>query len=61
MVNYLDYKGNEFPVSRKHNGKIEKNNIIFINVFYYENSLVYPVHVSDQKFKNVRIYYWYQT
>ena len=53
MVNYLDYKGNEFPVSGKHNGKIEKNNIIFINVFCYENSLVCPVQVSDKKFKKV--------
>ena len=33
--------------------RLKKNNIIFINVFCYENSLVYPVHVSDQKFKNL--------
>ena len=33
-------------------GKIEKRNNIGINVFCYESGLVYPVHISDEKFKN---------
>ena len=31
--------------------KIEQKNNICINVFCYETNLVYPVHISDQKFK----------
>ena len=49
MVNDLDYEGIEFPVSKKDFGKIEKKNNICINVFCYENNLVYPVYVSDKK------------
>ena len=55
MVTDLDCKGIEFPVPRKHFGKIEKNNNISINVFCYDSDLVYPVYVSyvsDRKFKN---------
>ena len=55
VVNDLGYKGIECTVSRKHVGKIEKNNNICIYVFFYEGGLVYPVYVpyvSDQKFKN---------
>ena len=48
----LDYKGIEFPVSRNDFGKIEKKNNTCINVFFYENNLVYPVNISDEKFKN---------
>ena len=32
--------------------KIEKNNNICINVFCYENKLVFPIYTSDQKFEN---------
>ena len=32
-------------------GKIEKKNI-YINVFWSENNLVYPVHILDKKFKD---------
>ena len=32
--------------------KIEQKNNICINLFFYENNLVYPVHLSDQKFKD---------
>ena len=28
-----------------------KNNIC-INVFYYEDTLTYPIHISEQKFEN---------
>ena len=51
MVNNLDYKGIEFPVSKNDFSKIEENNNICINVFCYDNNLVYPVYVSNQKFK----------
>ena len=53
MVNNLHYKGIEFPVSKKDFGKIEKKNNICINVFCYEDNLVYPVNISDEKFKNL--------
>ena len=49
MVNDLDYKGIELPISKKHLSKIEKKNNICINVFCYENNLVYPVYVSSKK------------
>ena len=52
MVNELGYEGIEFPVSRKDFCKIEKINKIYINVFCYENNLVYPVHTSKQKYKD---------
>ena len=32
--------------------KIEVKNNICINVFGYENGLVFPIYVSDQKFKD---------
>ena len=52
MVNVLDYEGTGFPVSTKSFSKIEKKNNICINVFCYENGLVYLIHISDEKFKN---------
>ena len=48
-ANSLNYDGNEFPVREKDFSKIEKKNNICINVFCYENKLVFPVYVSDQK------------
>ena len=32
--------------------KIEVQNNICVNVFGYENKLVFPVYISDQTFKN---------
>ena len=32
--------------------KIEAKNNICINVFGYENQLIFPIYVSDQKFQN---------
>ena len=52
MVNDLDYEDIKFPVSKKDYNKIEQKNNSSINVFCYENDLVYPAHVSDEKFKN---------
>ena len=52
MINDLDYEGIKFPVSKKDYSKIERQNNICINVFFYENNLTYPLYVSDQKFEN---------
>ena len=52
LITDLDYKGIEFPVSKKDFSKIEVKNKICINVLCYENKLTYPVYISDQKFKN---------
>ena len=32
--------------------KIETENNIYINVFCYENKLVFPIYISNQKFEN---------
>ena len=52
VVNDLDYDGIEFRVSKRDYCKIEQKNNICVNVFCYENNLVYPVYLSDQKFEN---------
>ena len=52
MVNDLDFEGIKFPVSKKDYCKIEQKNNICINVFCYENSLVYPVYISDDRLEN---------
>ena len=46
----LNYQGVGFPVSKKDYGKIEILNKINVNVFCYENKMVYPVYLSDPKF-----------
>ena len=48
----LDYDGIEFPVQEKDFSKIEVKNNICINVFGYEDELVFPIYVSDQKFED---------
>ena len=52
LVNDLDYDGVEFPVREKGFSKIDTKNSIYINVFCYENKLVFSIKVSDQTFKN---------
>ena len=52
LVSDLDYDGIEFPVREKDFKKIDKKNIICVNVFCYENKPTFPIHVSDQKFEN---------
>ena len=42
--------GIEFPVQEKDFKKIEVKNNTCIKVFGYENRLVYPIYISDQKF-----------
>ena len=39
----------EFPVQEKDLNKIEVKHNICINVFGYENKLVFPIYISDQK------------
>ena len=39
MINYLDYQGIKFLVSKKDYCRIERQNNICINVLYYENGL----------------------
>ena len=52
FISNLDYDGIEFPVQEKDFSKIEVKNNICINVFGYENGLVFPIYVSDQKFED---------
>ena len=52
MVNNLDNESIEFSVSKKDFSKIEMKNNICINVFCYENNLVYPVYISNEKTEN---------
>ena len=52
LVDSLDYKGINFPISKKSHKKIEQKNNICINAFFYENGLTYPVHISKQKFED---------
>ena len=46
----LNYSSVEFPVSKKDYDKISVMNKININVFCYEDKVIYPVHLSDQSF-----------
>ena len=52
LINDLNYDGIEFPLSEKFFSKIETKNNICINAFCYENKLIFPIYVSDQKFEN---------
>ena len=45
MISDLNYDNIKFPASRKDFGRIEKKKNICINVFGYENGLVYPVRI----------------
>ena len=48
----LNYDRIKFPVEEKDFEKIEVQNNICVNVFGYENELVFPIYVSDQTFKS---------
>ena len=52
LVSKLDYEEINFPISNEDFCKIKVQNKICINVFCYENKLVYPVYLSDQKFSD---------
>ena len=47
----LDYDEIEFPVKEKDFKKIEVKNNICINVFGYENELIFPIFVWDKNLK----------
>ena len=48
----LNYDGIEFPIQENDFNKIEINNNICINVFVGENELIFPIHISNQKFED---------
>ena len=48
----LNYDRIEFPVEEKDFEKIEVRKNICINVFCYENEIVFPIYVSHQKFED---------
>ena len=52
IVSKLDYEGINFPVSKKDYCRLEMQNKICINVFAYENKVVYLAYLSDQKFSD---------
>ena len=52
MINKLDYERIKFPVSKKNYCKIDRQNNVCTNVFCYESGLIYPIYVSNQKFKD---------
>ena len=45
----LNYDETEFPLQEKDCNKIEVNNNIYINMSGYENGIVFPIYISDQK------------
>ena len=51
IASSLNYDGIEFPVKEKGFSKIEIKNNICINVCGYENGLVFPIYISEQKFE----------
>ena len=52
MANSPDYADIKFPVSKNNCGRIERKNSIYVNVFAYENSLLYPIYISGEKLEN---------
>ena len=52
----LNYVKIEFPVKEKDFKKIEVQNNIGINVFCYENEMVFPIYIFDQNLKTLWIY-----
>ena len=48
----LNYNEIEFPVQEKDLSKIEVKNISCINVFGYENGMVFPIYISEQNLKS---------
>ena len=52
-INELNYFYIEFPVSIKQYNNIEKQKIINVNVFGYEEKQFFPIYVSKEHFTNV--------
>ena len=46
-----NYDEIEFPIREKDFQKVEVQNNICINVFCYENKMVFPIYMSDKRFK----------
>ena len=59
LASNLNYEGIEFPVQEKDFSKIEVENNICINVFGYEDELVFPIFISEQSLKILWIYCFY--
>ena len=52
LASNLNYNEINFPAEEKDFEKIEVQNNICVNVFRYENQLIFPIYVSDKKFKS---------
>ena len=52
LASNLNYDEIKFPVEEKDFEKIEVQNNICVNVFGYENELIFPIYISDQKFRD---------
>ena len=52
LAEKLGYDEIEIPVQEKGFSKIEVKNNICINVFGYEDNLVFPIYILDQKFED---------
>ena len=52
FISDLDYDGIESPLQEKDFSKIEVKNNTCINVFGYEDELVFPIYDSDQNFED---------
>ena len=52
FANNLKYDGIEFPVKESNFNKIDVQNKICINVFGCEDKLVFPIYVSNEKYKD---------
>ena len=52
MANTLNYSDIDFLISKKDYCKIEKQNNICINVFSYDNGIIYPIYVTNEKFSD---------
>ena len=51
-VRHINYDEIEFPIQEKDFNKTEVKNNICINVFGYENRLVFLIYISEKKFKD---------
>ena len=57
-INNLNYDGIEFPGQEKDFSKIEKKNNICINVFCYEDKLIFQITFQFKNLKIRWIYCW---
>ena len=53
LANDLNYDRVGFPVREKYFSNIEIKNIICINVFCYENRVVFSIYLSNQKLESL--------